>query len=130
MDNRNEPTGLVERAMKNLRALERLAAKGGDVHVVTQLVVSLLALIVFPKERMTKADFRHALAVPLEQLERDGWPKWKHLSGRPTQLWELIEHLRHAISHGKVRFSSEDRRYETVHLIFTTSITAQTGRAK
>jgi hypothetical protein len=119
MDNRNKPTGLIERAMKNLAAIERLADERGEVHVVTQLVVSLLALIVFPKERMTPAAYRRAFAVPLEELERDGWPKWTHLSDRPTRLWELLEHLRHAISHGKVCFSSEDRQYETVRLTFT-----------
>lgn len=119
MDNRNAPTGLVERAMKNLEAIERLASAGGDVHVVTQLVMSLLALIVFPKERTDKSAFRRALDLPLEELERRGWPTWTHISGEPIKLWELLEHLRHAISHGKVRFSSEARQYEAVRLTFT-----------
>jgi HEPN pEK499 p136 len=105
--------------MKNLEALERLAAGGSDVHVVTQLVVSLLALIVFPKE---KAGFGCAYKVPLDDLVLRGWPEWQHFVNKPPTLAKLLEHLRHAISHGNVHFSSEARQYEGVRLTFTNKL--------
>ena len=43
----------AERTRKNLRAIEDLQAKGGEAYEVTQLVNSMLGLLVFPRERFS-----------------------------------------------------------------------------
>lgn len=123
MHNRNDPTGLVERSMKNLAALETMASIGADVHLVTQLVLSLLALVVFPRER---AGFGDAYSLLLKDLEARGWPKWDHHEGKLSTLRELLIAVRHAVSHGNVAFSSEGRAYDDVYLEFTNRYQGQT----
>jgi hypothetical protein len=103
-----------ERSMKNLIALEHMAEIGADVHLITQLITTLQALIVFPKER---AEFGNKYKVPLPQLQ--DWPAFHHEhQGKVSTLADLLIAIRHSISHAGIRFSSESRRYEEVHLTF------------
>jgi len=53
---RNTISGFAERTWKNYFFIERMRTQfGTDVHIVTQLVISLLGLIVFPTSiRRTK----------------------------------------------------------------------------
>ena len=114
MHNRNDPTGLVERSMKNLIALEHIARIGADVHLITQLITTLQALIVFPKER---AEFGNKYKVPLSQLHE--WPAFDHQhQGKVATLADLLIALRNSISHAGIRFSSESRNYVEVNLTF------------
>ena len=50
LPSRNNPSGFAERTRKNLELIERAYSVGADVHVVTQLMLSLLGIIVFPWE--------------------------------------------------------------------------------
>ena len=52
MISRNEPMGTVERARKNLVYMRNARKAGADIHEVTHLLHSLLALIVVPWERL------------------------------------------------------------------------------
>ena len=60
----------AERTRKNLRAIEDLQAKGGEAYEVTQLVNSMLGLLVFPRERFID----QIPQTSLSDLEADGWP--------------------------------------------------------
>ncbi len=48
MISRNEPMGTVERTRKNLVYMRNARKAGADIHEVTHLLNSLLALIVVP----------------------------------------------------------------------------------
>ena len=46
---RNDALGFAARTKQNLLMIEKAFEAGEDVHVVTQLVVSLLGLVVYPR---------------------------------------------------------------------------------
>ena len=52
MISRNEPMGTVERTRKNLVYMRNARKAGADIHGVTHLLNSLLALIVVTWERL------------------------------------------------------------------------------
>ena len=84
----------AERTRKNLRTIEDLQAKGGEAYEVTQLVNSMLGLLVFPRERF----FDQIPQTSLSDLEADGWPVPKVVGDFPQarDLRELIRYLRNA----------------------------------
>lgn len=92
----------AQRTRKNLRAVESLRSKGGDVFEVTQLVNSMLGLLVFPREEFVA----RIPKVPLEVLREQGWPVPKMHPGFPqaTDLSDLVRYLRNAISHFNIEF--------------------------
>ncbi len=112
---RNDTLGFAERTRKNLLHIEAAFASGADVHVVTQLVTSLLGLVVFPWERGFQ---EHAKEAPLGDLIAKGWPRWKMKGVRCDTLGELIRVLRHSVAHGNIRFSSDSRRIEDISIEF------------
>ena len=86
--------------------------------MVTQVVLSLLGIVVFPFERT--AAYQH-WDLSLKELEAEGWPPWRYAAGSPhtATLWRLIEHLRHAMAHSNIAFSSDSRRLDEVEITFT-----------
>jgi hypothetical protein len=95
----------AERTRKNLRTIEDLQAKGGEAYEVTQLVNSMLGLLVFPREKF----FDQIPQTSLSDLEADGWPIPK-VDGHFPQakdLRELIRYLRNAIAHFNIEFIGE-----------------------
>jgi hypothetical protein len=113
---RNQTLGFATRTHKNLLYLQNAFARGADVHVVTQLALSLLGLVVFPHERGFS---QRAKAARLDQLISQGWPAWS-MTGAPCKtLGELIMFVRHSIAHGQIRFSSDSRRIEEVSIEFS-----------
>ena len=60
----------AQRTRTNLRALERLRAQGHEVFEVTQLINSMLGLLVFPREEFVGRIPR----IPLADLSTQGWP--------------------------------------------------------
>lgn len=87
------------------------------VHLVTQLVTSLLGLIILPKEQYFKENF---LSVNLEDLYSEGWPQWDIQIDKPPKnrsktkrLRELITHIRNSSAHGHITF---DDQPESPHL--------------
>ena len=103
---RNNALGFAARTRKNLDHIEKAYARNVDVHVITQLANSLLGLIVFPKE---KNFYSHVKALELQQLEAQGWPQWQIWKGERLTLGDLVDHLRNAVAHGHMAFSSDDR---------------------
>ena len=51
LESRSLSTGLAQRTLKNLAFIQSAHARGEDVHIVTQVVNSLLGLFVFPVEK-------------------------------------------------------------------------------
>lgn len=110
---RNDTLGFAARARTNLLHIEVARQKGDDVHVITQVVLSALGLIVLPWERKV-LDRLETLRI--SDLEADGWPRWHFTLGDTETLQDLIRHLRNAIAHGRIKFSSESRASEEVVL--------------
>lgn len=92
----------AERTRRNLRAIERLRDKGDEVYEVTQLVNSMLGLLVFPREEFVEQIPR----TPLNELKTSGWPIPRVSEGFPpaADLRELVRYLRNAIAHFNIQF--------------------------
>jgi hypothetical protein len=114
---RNDALGFAQRTRKNLAYIKLACDDGEDVHVVTQLVNSLLGLVVFFRERHL---LEFAASMPLANLEKKGWPHVTITMGAEecSTLKDFVSHLRNAVAHGRIRFSSESRDLQQVRIMF------------
>src|ERR1041384_2880455 len=94
---RNDSLGFAERTRKNLAFIRMAAQHGQDVHIVTQLVNSMLGLLVFPWE---EGVFSQAKQITFDTLVNDRWPSCKITTGTCATLYDLLRHLRNAVAHG------------------------------
>jgi hypothetical protein len=115
---RNTMSGFSTRTLKNLAFIYGARGEGADVHIVTQLIVSLLGLIVFPYEFLVQ-NGNQSLQTPYSELMEKGWPAWNLELGEMTTLDKLIWHVRNSCSHNRIRFSSDSRLLSEVDIIFT-----------
>ena len=92
----------AKRTMKNLQALESLQQQGADVFEVTQLINSMLGLLIFPREEFVGRIPKKSLP----ELKSEGWPVPKVSPGfrQVANLNELVRYLRNAISHFNIKF--------------------------
>jgi HEPN pEK499 p136 len=102
---RNETLGFAERTRTNLRlAMEQ--AKHGDMHVVTELTLSLLGLVIFPVER-------HLEEISAQEVVAGNphWPQWHVTLGEEYSrtLADLSKRVRNAAAHRRIMFSSDSR---------------------
>jgi len=118
LDSRNSVRGFSERVRKNLAFLNFARNLEADVHIVTELMTSLLGLIVFPVEEIKATGYNGFKTRALSTLEAEDWPHWKFVLGHSEDLHDLLFHLRNAISHRRVTFSSESRVLQEVHITF------------
>lgn len=97
----------VERTRVNLAHIENSLSEGDEVYEVTQLVNSLLGLLVFPEQRY----FYQIPETPLNQLEKQGWPKIKVVGEYPpaNDLREQMRYLRNSIAHFNLRFLTNEK---------------------
>lgn len=101
-----EPDHVVQdfarRTQQNLAAIRELRPAGQPVYEVTQLINSLLGLLVFPKEEF----FQVIPNTPVALLRRDGWPIPEVAPGyqQVRNLRELIRYLRNAVAHFNIEF--------------------------
>jgi hypothetical protein len=120
INTRNDALEFARRARTNLRFIEEAAAHnpGTDVHVVTQLALSLLGMVVFPQEKLLLDRIQE---VTLDSLAGEGWPVWQirlQDPSRPTlTLGDLIWHLRNAVAHGLITFTSDSPKMDEVMFI-------------
>lgn len=115
---RDEAGEFAERTLKNYRYLKAgLTFQGAEVHIVTHLANSLLGLIVFPWEDEFVAPLAMRSLLSL-QTKGEKWPKWEfHLGkGITNTLGDLLYHLRNAIAHRRIRFSSDSPVLRDVEL--------------
>ena len=102
---RNDSEGFALRTLKNLEYLERKRSEErADVHLITQLTISLLGLIVFPWERKFKD---HLKDVKLSTLGWPRWDIWKDDKGDCDTLEKLVFHIRNGVAHGHIEFTSD-----------------------
>ncbi len=115
---RNTVWGFCDRVRKNLMFLNLERNKGADVHIVTELITSLLGLIVFPHAEIERSGYTSFDRYQLNDLAREGWPEWTFDISSSENLADLISHLRNAISHRRLSFSSDCRKLEAVEVTF------------
>ena len=111
---RNDAIQIVRLTRKNLEYIRSARERGEDVHEVTQLVTSLLGLVVLPKQQYWE---EQSWKSKLDELTGQGWPKWDIQKGSADNLGELIKHVRNAASHGRITFSSDSRELSKVELV-------------
>ena len=96
----------AERTEANLQIIRRLAKEGGATPAfeVTQLVNSMLGLLVFPQQRY----FDRIPETPIADLASQGWPIPEVVDNYPqvSDLRELVRMLRNAITHCNLKFES------------------------
>ena len=100
--------------MTNLQFVGDVFASSPDketapVHIVTQIVNSLLGLVVLPYEKDWAL---HKDSTKLQELCSKGWPRWDFVMPKADEcqtLGDLTWHLRNAAAHGNYSFSSNDR---------------------
>ena len=98
----------------NLECIESASASGNrDAHQVTQLMLSLLGLIVFPWARDLPQSFE---SLPVECVS--GGMNWQMKKGKRGTLKEFGRRLRNAVAHRRVEFSSDSGDFDQVHITF------------
>jgi hypothetical protein len=130
LESRSLSTGLAQRTIKNLEFMRRAHENGENVHIVTQVVNSLLCLLVFPQQK--EKDFFEAfesvtLRSPLDLgAAHDTVPGFPDLTSLRVRQFECCEHLsdffrhlRNAISHRRIEFSSDSHDLHEVMLRLT-----------
>jgi hypothetical protein len=95
------------RTLKNLDAIDAAVAQNGEAEIyeVTQLINSMLGLLIFPQQRF----FDSIKPTPLEELRSQGWPI-PVMVGTPPRvqnLHDLMRFLRNGISHCNIEFTSD-----------------------
>jgi hypothetical protein len=78
-------------------------------------------MIVIPKEKLLLTSVEKKT---LADLAKDGWPSWlitqdcpKKPEDRTETLGKLIYHVRNAVAHGRISFTSDSPRPEEVMLL-------------
>jgi len=115
-DSRNHSLGFARRTLKNLEYIETAYRADCDVHVVTQRVVSLLGLVAYPWE---DGFDQHIESRKLQTLAEGDRPLWKICEGSAETLGDLVHHVRNAIAHRRVEFSSDSRDPRAVEIEFS-----------
>lgn len=116
----------IDRTETNLRLIEEYTSRGNDkAYEVTQLINSLLGLIVLPKEKeLVKA------SDLLLELSEQGWVFPVACCGtkNPRTLPQLVRHIRHGIAHWNIDFiSAPDKTLSGVR-ITNNLITTKKGK--
>ena len=123
---RNDAIEIARRTERNLRYIKSEFDRLGEdssVHVVTQLVNSLLGLVILPREQYLELRYKSA---KLSELTSQGWPKWKITKGKANTLAQLTRHVRNAAAHGRITFSSDSRYLNEV--LITVEDSADEGK--
>jgi hypothetical protein len=116
INDRNQPLEFAARTRKNLEFIEAAARNGDDVHRVIQITVSLLGLVVIPREKLL---LPHLKDTTMASLAAEGWPTWQISLGKAETktLHDLVRHLRNAASHGRLDFTSNSPDPAQVEII-------------
>lgn len=119
LPSRNEVLGFAERTRRNLDFIIDTHERGErGVHVVTQAVLSLLGVVIFPYEQYFKwMNLNHTLS----ELEAMGWPRWDQSGWTADNLQHLLRRIRNATAHSNISFSSESDQPADVQVVFECS---------
>ena len=100
----------ADRTRRNLEVIDRLKDDPeSDVFEVTQLINSMLGLLVFPRENFLD----RIPEIPLAELKQRGWPQIREITTEesfdpPENLRELVRYLRNSIAHLNIEFRPEN----------------------
>ena len=110
MEYSNLVKDFAQRTRQNLELLKTLQRQHPDLEIyeVTQLINSMLGLLVFPQQRYV----RNIPRVPLDELARQGWPIPRVKGDYPqvSDLNQLVRYLRNAVAHFNIEFISDNGR--------------------
>ena len=123
---RNDAIEIARRTERNLRYIKAEFDRVGEdsqIHVVTQLVNSLLGLVILPREQYLEVRNE---ATKLGSLVSQGWPKWNITKGKANTLGQLSRRVRNASAHGRITFSSDSRYLHEV--LITVQDSADKGK--
>jgi hypothetical protein len=107
MEYQNLVRDFATRTLKNLEAVENAIRRDGEAELyeVTQLINSMLGLLVFPEQKYLDRVPR----TPVAELRAQGWPV-PEMKGTPPHaedLRDLVRCLRNGISHFNIEFTSD-----------------------
>ena len=118
-----ETRAFANRVRLNLDAIDAVVSVAPTkAHQVTQVVLTLIGLVVLPRE----SHYMEALGDSnLNTLATQGWPTWtiaNDLSRRPEgaadTLADLLWHLRSTITSGQIRMTAGDKPFAEVSIYF------------
>ena len=114
---RNTVEGFIQRTRFNLKLIESSYADQGKGHVVTQLSNSLLGIVVYPWEHQGLDQLK---SVRMSEIGLEGWPDQIMELGKADThtVGDFVHHLRNAVAHGRIIYSSDDREPTQVSLTF------------
>jgi hypothetical protein len=110
----------AERTRENLAYIDTAKGRGESVYEVTQLVNSLLGLLIFPQQRW----YNRIPITPLNSL--NDWPTIQQSSQYLTcnTVKELMRRFRNSITHGRVEFYSSRPDNEITEIRFQDKVTS------
>ena len=111
---RNEAIEITRRTQRNLEFIKSEFDRMGEysrVHPVTQLVNSLLGIVVLPREQYLEV---RNDTTDWKGLIEQGWPEWDVIKGEAKNLGQLLCHIRNAAAHGRITYSSDSRYLDQV----------------
>jgi hypothetical protein len=100
---------LISRTLDNLRAVEKLSQEDKSVYEVTQLINSLLGLLVYPKERLRKIP-----EITWETMIKEGWPLPTGEKAQVKDLKKLIWNMRNAVAHFNIELITNENGIEGI----------------
>ena len=106
MEYKNLVKDFAERTRINLLLVQAEAKAGRNAYEVTQLINSMLGLLVFPQQEF----YNKIPETKLDDLKKDGWPIPRVNGDYPqvSNLKELARYLRNGVSHFTLRFTETD----------------------
>lgn len=120
LQGRNGSGEFARRAMSNLEFVLSHSAADIQVHPITQIICTLLGVVVFPWERSAFDKIKNKrVAAAISE----GWPAWMMSGSRidgnkVSRIGDLIGLVRNSISHGHVLFDSDSRLPHDVTITF------------
>ena len=100
----------IARTQKNLIAIECLKEKGVEVYEVTQLLNSMLGLLIFPKERL----FEKIKNKSWDTMVEEGWPLPSGDNAKVSDLEQLIIIMRNAVAHCNFNVITKDDEISSI----------------
>lgn len=121
---RNDPLGFGRRTIKNLDHMMKVHIdKSSDIHIVTHIVNSALGLVVFPQVYASTTQNSDDIFRKVEDMTlADNFPYWKvtedTYENKCINVNVLLYHIRNALAHRRISFSSDSRNPAEVDIIF------------
>lgn len=112
---RGTSLGFAQRTLRNLHHIEAASGNNQDVHVVTQTILSLVGLVVFPWAEGFDTNVKN---LKYQILADQGWPPWSISLGSADTLGQLTWHIRNAVAHRRIAFSSDSLDSRDVEIPF------------